>query len=89
MVFSELAKKLRTEKELRLRVKVVPGSSRSEAVGYMADGTLKIRIQAPPEKGKANEALRSLLAKALDISPRQVEIVSGESSPLKRLRISL
>ncbi|MFI5386692.1 MAG: DUF167 domain-containing protein [Fimbriimonadales bacterium] len=89
MVFSELAKKLRTEKELRLRVKVVPGSSRSEAVGYMADGTLKIRIQAPPEKGKANAELRSLLAKALDISPCNVEIVSGESSPLKRLRISL
>lgn len=89
MVFSELAKKLRAEKELRLRVKVVPGSSRSEAVGYMADGTLKIKIQAPPEKGKANAELRSLLAKALDISPRNVEIVSGESSPLKRLRISL
>ncbi len=38
------------------RVKVIPRSAKTEIAGEMADGTLKVKIAAPPEKGKANEA---------------------------------
>ncbi len=52
---------LRHDHAIELRVKVVPGASRSEIVGVLGD-PLKIRIAAPPEKGKANQALLQLIA---------------------------
>lgn len=70
-----------------LTVKVIPKSSRNEIVGEMADGTLKIKIAAPPEKGKANAELRAFLAKHYGVRQRDVTIVSGETSHLKRVRI--
>ena len=85
---AELRNRLRAGGELRLSVKVVPKSSRSEIAGYMEDGTLKIRIQAPPEKGKANSELCSFLARVLEVTPRNVEIVSGHASPRKQVRVS-
>ena len=48
----------------RLRVKVVPGSSRDGIVGRLGDA-LKIKVTAPPKKGKANEAVVELLAAAV------------------------
>ncbi|MFM7075771.1 MAG: DUF167 domain-containing protein, partial [Planctomycetaceae bacterium] len=50
----------------RLEVKVVPGSSRDQIVGWLGDA-LKIKVTAPPEKGKANERVVELLAGALGI----------------------
>jgi uncharacterized protein (TIGR00251 family) len=73
---------------MELRVKVTPRSSRSEVVGYLADGTLKVKVAAPPEKGRANEELRSVLARKFGVPERNVEIVSGHSGPLKRVRIA-
>jgi hypothetical protein len=70
-----------------LKVKVVPGSSRSEIVGAMADGTLKVKVAAPAERGKANAALKTLLAERYGVRERDVEIVSGLKSALKRVRI--
>ena len=72
-----------------LRVKVIPRSSRNQIAGYMADGTLKVKIAAPPEKGKANAELRAFLAEHFGVAQKDVIIVSGETSPLKRVRISL
>jgi len=40
-----------------IRVKVIPNSAKTEIKGEMADGTLKIAVAAPPEKGKANATL--------------------------------
>jgi len=72
---------------VELRVKVVPKSSRNEIVGPMADGTLKVKIAAAPEKGKANAELRAFLARHYGVPKSAVTIVSGETSTLKRVRI--
>ncbi len=71
----------------RLRVKVVPGSSRDEIVGWLGDA-LKIKVMAPPEKGKANDAVVKLLAAALGIATDDVIVVSGHSSPAKVVAVS-
>ena len=71
-----------------LTVKVIPKSSRNEIAGRMADGTLRVKIAAPPEKGKANAELRAFLAKEYGVPQRDVVIVSGETSHLKRVRIA-
>jgi uncharacterized protein (TIGR00251 family) len=71
----------------RLNVKVVPGSSRkNQIVGWLGDA-LKIKVTAPPEKGKANEAVVGLIATTLGISTDDIEIESGHSSPSKIVAI--
>jgi uncharacterized protein (TIGR00251 family) len=54
----------------------------------MADGTLKVNVTAPPERGKANAELTSLLARHYGVKASDVEILAGHASPLKRVRIS-
>ena len=70
-----------------IAVRVVPRASRSEIVG-MVDGVLKVRIAAPPVDGAANAELVRVLAKALQVSRSSIEIVAGETSKMKRVRIS-
>ena len=73
---------------MELRVKVVPKSSRNEILGPMADGTLKVRIAAAPEKGKANAELCAFLARHYGVPQSAVTILSGASSPRKLVRIA-
>ncbi|MCZ2148700.1 MAG: DUF167 domain-containing protein [Bryobacterales bacterium] len=73
--------------DLILKIKVIPRSSRTEMAGEMADGALKVRVAAPPEKGKANAELCAFLAKHYGVPRDSVSIMSGETSPLKRVRI--
>jgi uncharacterized protein len=79
--------RIRMARRLLLRVKVTPRSARSEVAGEMADGTLKVKIAAPPEKGKANQALIELLAAHYGVARGSVSIVSGHATPLKLVRI--
>jgi uncharacterized protein (TIGR00251 family) len=71
----------------RLNVKVVPGSSRDQIVGWLGDA-LKIKVTAPPEKGRANEAVVDLLSLKLGISTDDIEVVSGHSSTSKVIAIT-
>ncbi|MCC6394817.1 MAG: DUF167 domain-containing protein [Bryobacterales bacterium] len=73
--------------DLILKIKVIPKSSRTEMAGEMADGALKVRVAAPPEKGKANAELCAFLAKHYGVPRHCVSIISGETSPLKRVRV--
>jgi uncharacterized protein len=68
-------------------VRVVPRASRSEITGAVA-GALKVRIASPPVEGAANAEVIKLFAKALGVSKSSVEIVSGQSSKSKHIRIS-
>jgi uncharacterized protein (TIGR00251 family) len=72
---------------MTLRVRVIPRAARSEIAGTMADGTLKVRIAAAPEKGRANEELIALLAEHFSVAKAEVEIVSGHTCALKPVRI--
>ncbi len=71
----------------RLEAKVVPGSSRTEIVGWLGD-CLKIRVAAPPEKGKANQAVIELLSKRLKLNQESIAIVHGSRSQRKVIEIS-
>jgi hypothetical protein len=73
---------------MTLRVKIIPRSARNQIVGALSDGTLKIRIAAAPEKGKANEALCAFLADHYRVPKANVMVVSGHTSTLKLVRIS-
>jgi len=68
-------------------VRAVPRSSRSEIVGEH-DGALKIRLASPPVDGAANAELVKLLAKHFGVSKSDVEIVAGETSKSKRIKIA-
>jgi uncharacterized protein (TIGR00251 family) len=80
---------LRAEGRLLLKVKVAPKSGRCELAGFLADGALKARVRAAPERGKANEELCELLARVLHVHRSCVRIVSGETSALKQVRVEL
>jgi len=70
-----------------IRVKVIPKSSKTELAGYLPDGTWKVKVAAAPEKGKANRALCEFIADHLGVAKSRVQIVSGETSQLKRIHI--
>lgn len=70
----------------RLKVKVVPGASRSHIAGWLGDA-LKIRVSAPPEKGKANAAVAAAVAEALGLPAGSAAIVAGERSARKLVEI--
>ena len=71
----------------RLAVKVVPGASRDGISGWLGE-TLKVRVSAPPERGKANAAVERLLAESLEVPGKQIRIVQGHSSPRKVVEIA-
>ena len=69
-----------------LIIRAQPGASRDRIVGVMGDA-LKVAVSAPPEKGKANEAIERLLASELRLPGGSVKVVAGETSRRKTARI--
>ncbi len=78
-----------TEKDggLTFNVRVVPRASKSEIIGEH-DGALKIRLASPPVNGAANAELIKILAKKFDVAKSEVEIISGQTSKQKQVRIN-
>jgi uncharacterized protein len=74
------------EGEVVFKVQVVPRSSRSEVVGEH-NGSLRVKIAAPPVDGAANEELVRVLAKTFDVSRSAVRIVSGQTGKVKQISI--
>jgi uncharacterized protein (TIGR00251 family) len=72
---------------LVVAVKVIPRASRSEVVGEMADGTLKVKVAAVPEDGKANEELCRVLAAHYGVGRNTVEVIAGKTGTRKQVRV--
>lgn len=69
-----------------IQVKVIPRSSKKEIAG-VEDNTIKIKLTAPPVEGAANEQLIELLSEALNVKKSSIEIVKGDSSRYKTVKI--
>jgi uncharacterized protein YggU (UPF0235/DUF167 family) len=65
----------------------VPNSSKNDFVGMMADGNFKLKIQAVPEKNKANKSIIKLISKKIGISQSKIQIISGETQAKKLVSI--
>lgn len=70
-----------------LNVLARPGARR-EGVQGEHDGALRVAVNAPPEKGKANAAVVAVLADALGLKPAEIALVAGEGSRRKRVLLS-
>jgi len=70
-----------------IKVRVQPRAARTEIIGEHV-GAIKMRVAAPPVDGKANEECRRYLAKLLKVGATSVEIISGDSSRDKVIRVS-
>ena len=77
----------KTETSIQINIKVEPRSSRSGIVGPYGDA-LKVKLTSPPVEGKANKELIEVLAKGFSISKKNIEIISGQSSKNKVVRLN-
>lgn len=89
MSVAELQSALQRDKCLTLNLKVIPKSSKNEIIGFLEDGTMRVKIHAVPEKGKANLEICEFLAQLFGVGKRNVEVVRGETSAHKQIRILL
>lgn len=71
--------------EARLAVRVTPGA-KVEAL-EIVEGKLLAKVRAKPQDGKANDAVRDLIAAALDLAPSRLELLRGATSREKQFRI--
>ena len=72
---------------MKISIKVVPGSSQNTIAGWLGE-SLKIKVKCPPESGKANKAVITLLASQLNIPKTTINIISGGKSSHKILEIN-
>jgi len=72
--------------DIIVKVKIVPGSSKNKIIGVYND-SLKIAITAPPVEGKANKKCIAYLAKYFDVAKSKIEIISGQTSKNKLIKI--
>lgn len=75
------------KKGAALAIRVTPRASRNEIVEILSDGTVRIRLTAPPVEDKANQALVKYLADILAVTPSRIEIVAGATGRDKLVSI--
>ncbi len=79
--------KTKTGNILTLKIKVEPRSSRAGIVGPYGDA-LKVKLTSPPVEGKANKELIDVLAKGFGITKKDIEIIAGQSSKNKIVKLN-
>lgn len=70
----------------RLAVKVSAKASEDAVQGWVGE-SLKVRVRAAPERGKANAAVVEILARSLDVTPSSIRIVAGPTSARKVIEV--
>ena len=75
-----------TTSGITLAIYCQPGAKQTKVVG-VHDGYLKISIQAPAVENKANQALLGWLSKKLKVPQKQIQLISGQNSRIKRIEI--
>jgi hypothetical protein len=75
------------KKGAALAIRVTPRAKKDEVSAILDDGTIKIRLTAPPVGGKANASLIKFLSEILGVSRSKIEIIAGESGRDKLVSI--
>lgn len=78
---------LHPKEKTYLRIKVTTKQPKTEYLSTLADGTIKIRLKAVPEKGRANEELIRFLSEELGVRKDTIEVVSGATDTVKLIKI--
>jgi len=84
-----MQRKLLRDGSLVFEIKVLPRAHTRQVSERMADGTLKVKVTAAPDRGRANEEVCAVIAEYLGVPRRCVEVVVGHTSQKKRVRITL
>ena len=87
-MLNKYIEKLKMNNEVYLRLKVLPGASKTKIRNIMEDETIKIDVAAVPEKGKANKELIGYLAKEFGVNKKNIKILSGISDRIKLIKIN-
>jgi uncharacterized protein len=88
LMIEDIKKRLANGQTVRFKVKIVPGSAKNSLAGMLGEDTLKIKIAAAPEKGKANEELAGFLAEVFSVRTARIKIIAGHTSPRKIIEIN-
>jgi uncharacterized protein len=75
------------KKGAALAIRLTPRASKNEISAILDDGTVKIRLTAPPTEDQANDALVAFLAEVLEVPPSRIEIVAGTTGRDKLVSI--
>ena len=86
-MFDTLIAELRERGSVCFSVRVRPGAPKTTALSVLEDGSIKMAVAAPPEKGKANVALIKYVAKEFGVPRSQVSIISGAANRHKMVQV--
>ena len=86
-MIDDLKKILDSKREITLSFKINPGSSENKIKEIMDNGVVKVNITSAPEKGKANKEFIKFVAKYFSVDKNNINIISGETSKLKLIKI--
>ncbi|MCL2474770.1 MAG: DUF167 domain-containing protein [Chloroflexi bacterium] len=70
-----------------IEIHVLPKTAKNQIIGFNQDGSLKIKLNAVPEKGQANQELMEFLSEILSVKKQDITIKSGHRSRYKIIEI--
>lgn len=88
-MFDDLRQQLQNKGSVTFTVRVRPDAKRTAAKEVMTDGSVKIEVAAKADGGKANRAVLDFLCGVFGVAPGSAELLTGQTSRQKRVRVSL
>lgn len=74
--------------KIMLHIHVRPNAAKSELVGFLDDGSLKVNIAAPADGGRGNDVLEKFIANLFHVRVTNVQIISGRTARLKLVKVT-